>query len=47
MTRPWIGRSGVQISVWARAFSLLQNFQTGSGAHTDPYSMGNKVLTHG
>jgi len=47
MTRLWIGWSEIQISVWARAFFLLQKFQTGSGAHTDPYSMGKKVLTQG
>ena len=33
------GRSGVQIRVRPRDFSHLQNVQTGSGAHTAPYSV--------
>jgi len=32
------------MSVKKRDFSLLQNVQTGSGAHTNSYSIGKGVL---
>jgi hypothetical protein len=34
------GRSGVQILAGAKRFSLLQNVETGLGAHPTSYSMG-------
>jgi hypothetical protein len=39
----WAGCSGVQIQAGVREFSLLQNVQTDSGAHPDPYSVGTEV----
>jgi hypothetical protein len=39
-TRLRAGRSGFRISVKETDFSLLQNVQTGSGAHSPSYSMG-------
>ena len=35
-----VGLAGVRILVVATDFSLLQNVQTGSGAHPASYSMG-------
>ena len=39
------GRSGVRIPVGERDFVLLQNVQTGCGAHTASYSVGTEVLS--
>jgi len=47
MTRLWIGRSGVQIPVWAGVLSLLQNFETGSGAHTIPIQWVTRFFPRG
>jgi len=40
VTRFWVGWSVPQIRAGARDFSLLQNVQTGCGAHPASYSMG-------
>jgi hypothetical protein len=40
VTRFWVGWSVPEIWAGARDFSLLQNIQTGSGAHPASYSMG-------
>jgi hypothetical protein len=47
VTRLRAGRSGVRIPVEARDFSLLQNVQTGSGAHPASYSVGIVVPSRG
>ena len=46
-TRLRAGRSRFQIVVGATDFSLLQNIQTGAGAHTASYSLGTGVLSRG
>jgi hypothetical protein len=35
--QPWADQDGIQIVAEAREFSLLQNVQIGSGAHTSSY----------
>ena len=35
----WTARSGFEVPVGARDFSFLQNVQTGSGAHSGPFSI--------
>jgi len=44
VTRLWAGWSMVQILAWSRDFSLLQNVQTGFGAHWASYSVGSSCL---
>jgi len=41
------GQSRVWITVGTREYSLLWNFQTGSGAHWTSYSVGTVVLSLG
>ena len=41
------GRNGVRIPAGTRQFSLLQNVQTGSGAHQAYYLMGTEALSRG
>jgi hypothetical protein len=38
------GRYGVRIKVGAKSISILQNVQTGYGAHTASYSIDNGVF---
>jgi len=45
VTRLWTGQSRVRIVVAARDFSLLQNVQTGCGAHKVSYSLHTGVLS--
>jgi hypothetical protein len=45
VTRLWAGRSGGRILAHERDLSLLKNVQTGSGAHTTPYSIDTVVLS--
>jgi len=40
-------RSLVRVQAGAEHFSLIQNCQTGDGAHTPPYSVGAGVLFRG
>jgi hypothetical protein len=40
-------RSLVRVQAGAENLSLIQNGQTGDGAHTPPYSMGAGVLLRG
>ena len=47
VTRLWAAQSRVPIFTRAPDLSLLQNVQTGSGAHSASYSMGNGVLSLG
>jgi len=41
------GRNGVRIPAGTRDFFLLQNVQTGSGAHRASYLMGTEALSRG
>jgi hypothetical protein len=45
VTTLWTGCSGVRIPIGARDFTLLQNIQTGQGAHLVFYSVGIGVLS--
>jgi hypothetical protein len=47
VTRLLSAQSKVQIFTRAPDLSLLQNVQTGSGAHSSPYSMGTGALSLG
>jgi len=47
VTRPQVGQSRVQIPVWARDLSFLQNVQTGPGTHPAKYSVGTGVISLG
>ena len=47
VTRLRVGQSRVQMPVWARDLSFLQNVQTGSGTHLAKYSVGTGVLSQG
>jgi len=47
VTRLWVGKSRVQIPVWARDLSFLQNVQTGPGTHPAKYSLGTWVISQG
>jgi hypothetical protein len=41
----YAGRSGIRIQVRAKDFSILENVQTGSGAHPTCYSMQAELLS--
>jgi len=47
VTKQWLGRFWVQISVAARDLSLNQNGQTRSGVHPASYSAGTGLLPRG
>jgi hypothetical protein len=46
-TRLWAGQSKVWIPAGERDFSVLQNVQTGSGAHPTSCSLDTRVLSQG
>ena len=46
-TMLWAGRPGIWILLGVRDFSVLQNVQTGSGAHPASCSLGTGVLSWG
>lgn len=41
------GQFGVRILAGGEEFSFLQNVKTGSKPHTEDYSVGTGVLSHG
>ena len=47
VARLWAGRSGIRFWAGERDFSVLQNAQTGFGAHPISYLMGTDVLFWG
>ena len=46
-TMLWAGQPGIRILLGLRDFSVLQNVQTGSGAHPSSYLLGTMVLSWG
>lgn len=46
-TTPRAGRCGFRTRLGATDFFLLQNIQTGSGAHPTSYSIGTVFLSRG
>jgi hypothetical protein len=44
VTMPHAGQSGVKILAEVTHFSLLQDFQTGSGVHSASNAMGTRVF---
>ena len=47
VTRLRVGRSRVQIPVWARDLSFFQNVPAGPGTHPATYSVGTGVISQG
>jgi len=43
----WAGQPGIRMLLGVRDFSVLQNVQTGSGAHPASCSLGTGVLSWG